>query len=198
MKKEDALTLVFLGRSGSGKDTQLELLARGYKPHLIINTGDLFRALVKSRGPFGKRIKQILDVGGLPPGWLASFLWLREMVEKLKDEQHLLEAGTPRRVEEAKLLDTVTEFLGRRKPIAIYIVVSEEVATQRLLARGRGDDTPEAIKSRLQYFKESVLPVVKYYQAKKRLIEVNGERSEEEIHLDIIKALKKFEEVRQS
>lgn len=192
--KGNAFTLVFLGRSGSGKDTQYELLARRYKRGLTINTGDLFRALVKSGSPLGKRVKEILNVGGLPPGWLASFLWLREIIEKLKEGQHLFSTGAPRRIEEAELLDDVMEFLGRRKPIAIYLVVSKEEATRRLLKRGRKADTPEAIRGLFQYFKESVLPVVEYYRARGHLIEVDGERSEKEIHTELLKALKEFKQ----
>lgn len=190
MKKGSALTLVFLGRSGSGKDTQLELLAARYKPHLIISTGDLFRALSGSKSPFGKKVRDLLAVGALPPSWLASFLWLRELIKKLEEGQHLLTTGAIRRVDEAELLDTVMKFLGRKKPIAIHLAVSEEEATRRLLARGRGDDTPEAVKARLQYFKEDVLPVVEYYRRKGRLIETNGELPVEEIHANIINALK--------
>lgn len=196
MKKEDARTFVFLGRSGSGKDTQLELLAARYKPYLIISTGDLLRALAKSRGPFGKKTREIFTVGGLHPSWLASSLWLIKLIKDLKEGQHLFTTGALRRVEEAELFDKVMEYLGRRKSIAIHIVVSEKEATRRLLKRGRKADTPEAIRGLFQYFKESVLPVVEYFRAKGRLIEVDGELSIGEIHADIIKALKELEKER--
>lgn len=190
MKKEDAFTFVFLGRSGSGKDTQLELLAAHYKPHLIISTGDLLRTLAKSRGAFGKRTREIFAVGGLHPSWLASSLWIKKLIEELKEGQHLFTTGALRRVKEAELFDKVMEFLDRRKPIAIHIVVSEEEATRRLIKRGRKADTPEAIRGLFQYFEESVLPVIAYFRAKGRLIEVDGELSRKEIHSNIIKALK--------
>lgn len=189
----DDATFVFLGCSGSGKDTQLELLTARYKPHLIISTGDLLRALAKSRGPFGKRTREIFAVGGLHPSWLASSLWLIKLIKELKEGQHLFTTGALRRVEEAKLFDEVMEYLGRRKPIAIYLVVSEEEATRRLLKRGRKVDTSETIKGLFQYFREDVLPVAEHFRAKGRLIEVDGELSIEELHAAIIKALKEFE-----
>ncbi len=192
-KGQAAFTLVFLGRSGSGKDTHYRLLANQYKNHLMVNTGDLFRRLARTRGLLGKKVKEILDAGDLPPGWLASFLLLRELVDKLEKDHHLFAVAAPRRIEEAELFDEVMVFMDRRKPVAIYLNVSEKEAAKRLLERGREDDTPGAIKHRLQYFKENVLPVVAYYRERKRLIEVDGELAKEVVHRKITEALRGLE-----
>ena len=53
----------------------------------------------------------------------------------------------------------------------------------------RKDDTPYAIASRLREYKEHVVPVVKYFQANKNLITVDGNKSIEDVHKEIIKKL---------
>ncbi|MCK4454004.1 nucleoside monophosphate kinase [Candidatus Parcubacteria bacterium] len=54
----------------------------------------------------------------------------------------------------------------------------------------RADDSPEAIKSRLDYYEERVVPTVKYYEEQSRLLKINGEQSIEDVFKDILKALK--------
>lgn len=53
----------------------------------------------------------------------------------------------------------------------------------------RPDDTTEAINSRLDYYEERVVPVVKYYQEQGKLIKINGEQPIEDVFRDILKAI---------
>ncbi len=54
----------------------------------------------------------------------------------------------------------------------------------------RADDTPKVINSRLDYYEECVVPVVKYYEEEGKLIKINGEQLIEDIFKDILKAIK--------
>ncbi len=54
----------------------------------------------------------------------------------------------------------------------------------------RPDDTPEAIKNRLDFYDERVIKTVEYFEAQNRLIRINGEQSIEDVFQDILKALK--------
>lgn len=54
----------------------------------------------------------------------------------------------------------------------------------------RADDKPEAIKSRLDYYDDIVSKAVDYYEGQGRLIKINGEQSIEDVHKDIMRALK--------
>ena len=54
----------------------------------------------------------------------------------------------------------------------------------------RPEDSIEGSKKRLAWFKTDVMPVIRYYQKKGRLIKVNGEQSIENVYKDVIKALK--------
>ncbi len=125
-----------IGKSGSGKGTQVELMKKKLgKTHHIVN-GDLFRAFIKSGLPFAKRIGEIVNSGGLPPAWFSAYLWQGELIKfnNPKVKTAIFE-GTPRRVWEAELLDDVSEFMFSSKPIAIYLNISDKEAKKRLLKR---------------------------------------------------------------
>jgi len=71
----------------------------------------------------------------------------------------------------------------------IYLTTSEEAVQKRMLARGRADDTEQAIMGRISYFRERVLPVIDYYKAEGRLMKIDGEQDVKKVHADIVKAL---------
>lgn len=53
----------------------------------------------------------------------------------------------------------------------------------------REDDTPQLINNRLDSFEEDVMPVIAYYEKSKRLAQINGEQSVQDVHKDIMKAI---------
>ena len=57
----------------------------------------------------------------------------------------------------------------------------EDVLLERLLLRGRQDDTAEIIRRRLEVYHNQTAPVLDYYQSKGELHRVNGDRQLEEI-----------------
>jgi adenylate kinase len=191
MKKP--LNVIFLGLSGSGKGTQVELLRKKMEqqwPMKVIVTGDLFRDLAKHDTDVGNCIKAIFEQGGLPFDDLATTMWMHEIAYTVHENEGIMCDGFPRREEEAKNLDRFLEFLNRlARTRVIYLHVSSEEVQRRMLARGRFDDTEQAITGRITYFHERVIPVVDYYREQKRLIEVNGEQSPEQVHENIVKAL---------
>ena len=54
----------------------------------------------------------------------------------------------------------------------------------------RPDDTNEAINNRLDYFEERVIPVIKFFEEKGKLIKINGEQLIEDVFKDILTAIK--------
>ncbi len=185
-------TFVFIGRSGCGKGTQAALLQKYCTEKgcdvVRLGTGDFARERAQKNTLTGKWIKSILDAGGFFPSWLAGALML-EMIEPrlTSHEQVLLLDGSPRRMHEAEVLDDFMAHLKRPSVYAIHLDISEDESRRRLLARGRGDDTEDAITSRLTWFKTQVEPVLSYYGD--RLITVSGEGAIETIHDSIIASL---------
>ncbi len=128
--------IIFLGRSGSGKGTQAELLMNKFSGFYYISTGDLFRKLAKANSDVSRIIAEVLSRGELPFDDLATTLWMHEVSFNVKEGEGIILDGAPRRVQEAKNLDKFLEFMGRLKNTRVlYIDVSKEEAVNRLLKR---------------------------------------------------------------
>ncbi len=182
-------TIVFLGKSGSGKDTQAEILAKKIELVLYISTGDLFREMQNKDTLIAKKTEEVLSKGGLIPAWLASFMWQKELSEKLKYGQNIIFPSSPRRLPEAKELDEVLEWLERGLSEAVLVDIPDEEVMTRLLKRSRFDDTEENIKERIAWFKSEVEPTIEYYEQQGRLHRVNGVGAVGEISKRINKIL---------
>ncbi|HBB54457.1 TPA: hypothetical protein DCZ79_03130 [Candidatus Nomurabacteria bacterium] len=187
----EATTIVLMGRSGCGKDTQLEFLLKrpDFDGALKINSGDNVRVLAQKDTLIGKKVKQLIDAGALIPLWLVSSLWVANIGAGLKGGEKIVMDGAPRLPGEGELLDEVLAFVGRAPSVAILIDISSEESMKRLLSRGRSDDTEGRIKNRLSWFNTVVKIVLDYYKKEGRLLEINGEQSKEAVFSEIEKKL---------
>lgn len=183
-------TIVFLGKSGSGKDTQAKFVAEKLEPVLYVSTGSFFRKVMSKDTTMGRRTKQVMDNGELMPHWFGAFAWEQTLLEELKGEENIIFPSSPRNAEEARELDEVLEWLGRDLSEAVLVDVPDEEAVKRLLKRARFDDNEEDIRARLSWFEPHVGPVIEYYEKAGRLHRVNGVGSVEEIFEKIKAALK--------
>lgn len=177
--------IIFLGRSGCGKDTQAKFLQEQHG-FSVIKTGDLFRSLAAEPTFTGKKIARILEEGGLPPSWLAEYLWTRNLITAPDFPGRIIFNGAPRRLHEAQELDDVLGWFERADTGAFLLDISREEARARLLKRGRTDDDERAIAERLDWFEEIVMPVVEYYEKSGRLVRINGEQSIEKVFEEIL------------
>lgn len=180
-----------LGRSGSGKGTQARFILQkfGFKNGHHMETGRFLREFLKKNNHTSRIVRRLIEQGRIFPSWLPAYTWLKELIDKGASEKNLVFDGAPRRIWEAELLEEVMKCYRRSLPICIYIDISVAEATKRLLGRGRADDTSSLIHNRLSFFTKDVLPVIKYYQKRKRLLKVNGSPSEDEVRQDINRAL---------
>ena len=170
-------TLCLVGRSGCGKGTQAKFLLERLRAEGVFHmeTGRFLRELLAAKNPTTQLAQEvIMGPGGLFPWWFPMFLWLREIIEHGHAGEHMIGDGTPRRIAEAKFLDDVMSWHKRPLPLCIYVDVSEEEVTHRLLTRGRADDNVAAIRNRMDYFAEAVLPMIDHYEEHDRLISVDG------------------------
>ena len=136
MKHSKPLNFTLIGRSGSGKGTQAKLLIERFGNLFYVYTGDLFRDLAKANTDTGKRIKKIIKEGGLPFDELATTLWMYKIAYNAKENQGILFDGSPRRLDEAKVIDEFMEFLERKEnTYNILLDISREEAFNRLIKR---------------------------------------------------------------
>jgi len=192
----DLKTFIFIGRSGCGKGTQVKLLMERLKESkedekiFYLQTGQHFRDFIKGEGLANKLADEIMDIGGRQPDFLAVWIWSNAFLKNVKNAEHLIIDGTPRSLNEARILDTAMKFYKREKPIIVYIDVTREWSEERLLARGRADDLEiEDIRKRLDWFEDDVLPAVSFYRENPDydFIYVNGEQTIEEVNKEIMK-----------
>ncbi|MDP3982078.1 MAG: nucleoside monophosphate kinase [bacterium] len=185
--------LSVLGRPGAGKGTQVKYLQEktGF---VVINTGQMLRERSRANDFLGRKLKEILEKGLLVPTPVVFSLWM-PLLEKTREEgvaQGVIFDGNPRKFYEARMLQEVFDMYGWQDFRSCYIRITEEEARERLLERGRDDDTTEEIESRLTWFKTDVEPVLEHYRKQNLLIEVDGSRSITDVHNSIMEELKDF------
>lgn len=187
------LTLVILGRSGSGKGTQARFILKVLKKERArhLETGRFLRSLIKQNTTTAFIGRELMSKGRLLPSWIAAFTWMKELIDKGHINKHLVYDGAPRRIWEAELIDDVIRWHGRSLPICVYIDISTEEATGRLLRRGRKDDTPFRIRNRMRFFQKDVLPTIGYYKKQKRLVVIDGSPPPQEVWRAVSGALVK-------
>jgi adenylate kinase len=183
---------IIIGRSGSGKGTQVERLKevlekKGPKAKHF-TTGGGFRDFINRDAYIAKLSKKVNSEGGLQPEFLAVWNWANIFIENLEEGETILLDGAPRKVYEMEALHSAVTFLQYKNPIVIYLDVSEGWAKERLLGRGRGDDTLHEVEKRLSWFETDTLPVIDKYihDPRYKVFHINGEQSVEDVHQEIV------------
>lgn len=172
------MIVVILGPQGSGKSTQGKLLAQ----HLglpLIDMGDILRKRSEASDPIALKIQTTIKKGELLDDESLMSVF-RDEVNKPQYKDGFVLDGAPRTLAQANLID---KEITLNK--VFYLNVPDDVNTQRLLARGRADDTPELIAKRLSLYHEQTEPVLDYYRQKGVLEEIDGTRGVEDIFKDI-------------
>ena len=185
------MRLLLIGAPGAGKGTQAERLSEHFGiAH--ISSGDLLRQHVKDQTALGQAIKSYVDAGDLVPDALVMDMLRKPVVAAAEAGGYVLD-GFPRTVDQAKAAFETARELGVEVQAAVHLDVPDEELIRRLLARGRGsDDTEEVIAHRLQVFREMTIPLLDYYAGREWMFTVDGARTPDEVHEDIVDRLQKL------
>jgi adenylate kinase len=177
--------LVLVGPPGAGKGTQAVRLAeRLGVPH--ISTGDLFRANLKDMTPLGVEAKRYMDAGDLVPDEVTTRMVRSRLTEPDTDAGFILD-GFPRTLPQADALDAILVELGVALDAVVELDAADEVVVQRLLGRGRSDDTEDVIRNRQKVYRDETSPLLDHYRAK--VVSVDAVGSVEEITERLANAL---------
>ena len=178
--------VVLVGPPGAGKGTQAATLSDKLGvPH--VSTGDLFRQHIDAESELGRRVKGILDSGGLVPDELTIEL-VRERLAEPDTEDGFLLDGFPRNVRQADLLSRILAERDEKLDAVIELQVDEDVLVDRLMARGRADDTEDVIRHRQQVYRSETAPLLDYYRD--LLITVDGVGEVDKVTDRILAALR--------
>lgn len=164
------MKLLFIGPPGAGKGTQAERVAERLGiPH--ISTGEMFRHHVGEGTELGKQVKAIMEAGDYVPDSITVEM-LRERISQPDAEGGFILDGFPRTEPQVAALDSLIGETGLDR--VVLFEVDEEVLVQRMLSRGRADDTEETIRNRFKVYLEQTEPILDVYRRRGIVVEVDG------------------------
>jgi adenylate kinase len=208
------MNILLLGPQGSGKGTQAELLEKKYGMQYF-EAGKILRSIAKSDNPQGKVVRESLEKGQLVPDEFTRLIAWDFINKHNKDRGFIFDGYPRSLLQYEHLEDMLMKFgkkidrvvfieiseaesvkrLSARRTCdkcgEIYnLITNPSPAGDNKCPCGgnlvhRADDQPEAIKTRLQIYREKTLPILEKAKQEGILLEVNGERSIETIHEEI-------------
>ncbi|MGI8661792.1 MAG: adenylate kinase [Acidimicrobiales bacterium] len=208
--------LILLGRQGAGKGTQCTRLTRHYVvPH--ISTGEMLRAAVREGTDFGRKAKEYMDAGDLLPDDVIVGIVGERLERDDTSTRGFILDGFPRTVGQAEALHDLTAT--NPLDAAVDLEVPEEIVLERISTRRvcsdcgtnysvhspprydwtcencggdvvhRDDDTPEAVRKRLDLYAKETEPLIAWYTQADLLITVDGLGTTEEVTNRLVRAI---------
>ncbi len=177
--------LIVFGRQGAGKGTQSARLAEYYGiPH--ISTGDLLREAAADGTELGLEAKVLMDAGDLVPDDVMEGIVVERLAKPDAAPGWLLD-GYPRTLGQ---VEAMGRHLGEGfVDLAVNLDVPVDVVTERMVARGRDDDTEDGIRRRLELYEQQTTPVLAWFAARDQLAEVDGVGTEDEVFERLVKVI---------
>lgn len=203
--------IFFIGKGGSGKDTQADSLIKQIPGSIKISTGEIYRNAKDSVGEFAKYHSILepyitnVDSGGYIPDEPIVDIVKNVIAEKSNDGINtFIFTGFPRTVTQLNLVDDMLYEMSKDSEIFsdyVYFPISDEVARERSRTRNeiakanhlppREDDRPESVEKKLKAFHELTRPLIERLAIEDRLIIVKAERTIPEIEAETSTKLSK-------
>ncbi len=201
-----------------GKGTQAAILAEK-TGLVHITTGELFREAIRQETELGKQAKVYYDRGQLVPDHLTIAMLLERLSQGdcaggciLDGFPRTLEQATAldeALAREGRAIDKVvyiqapqdellSRLSGRWNCRQYGSVYHERFQPPREAGRcdqcggelyQREDDKPETARRRLEVYSQQTAPLIVYYRAKGKLVEVDGDKSVEEVAENLLAAV---------
>lgn len=181
------MNILLMGPQGSGKGTQAKILVEKFKL-LHFEAGDFLRDIAKTN----EKLREMMDKGELVPDE-EMVSYVTAYLDEKQNYDNLLFDGFPRDLEQFNLFSNWLDDRQIKIDTLLLLEIGEEETLKRLTLRklkeGRGDDNPDAIKKRLDLYKDRTEKLVNEISHKMKIIRVDGERSVDEIALDLEKII---------
>jgi adenylate kinase len=207
------MNLILMGAPGAGKGTQSEKITEKYQIPAI-STGDTLRRAIKDGTEMGLKAQSYMNEGKLVPDEVVIGIIKEHLATDACKNGFVLD-GFPRSLPQAEALDA----MGVRIDAVVSIEVPDEVIVTRMSGRRvcgcgasyhvvhnppktadvcdkcgaalyvRADDNAETVMNRLQTYHNTTEPIAAFYDAKGKLIRIDGQGKVEDITAKIFAAL---------
>jgi len=183
--------LILFWIQASWKWTQAELIQKN-NPNVYsyVSTWNIFRALTKGQeNALGRYVNEKINAGTLIDDKVTNSLFQAYFYSVLDEQKHMLIDGYPRTINQ---LDDIFRLAEQEKRTiqGIQFEIPDEVALERMMSRGREDDTEEAINHRIQQFYDHTVPVIDYFWQHFDLVKVDATKTIDEIAENVDTILK--------
>lgn len=175
--------IMIVGAPGAGKSVQAQLIEDEANVKWL-STGQLLR------DHQGEKEKEEMEQGVLVDDAAVEDV-LANAIEGVSNGTRILIDGFPRNDSQVHWFRGYTKAARRDLEAIIHIKVPIDEVVERLLERGRADDKEDVIRSRYKMYEEEILPMVDHLSGRgTRVIEIDGNQDVEQIHQEIMSALK--------
>ena len=191
-----SLNLFIIGPSGCGKSTQAKLIAAKY--HLThFSTGQLFRQQIKKKTKLGIAAQKYIEKGLFCPDDLVTKVLF--FAFNSVDNHNFIIDGSPRSSIQPQLIENYLKKQHQTVTALIHLSVTFQEILKRRQKMGkdfqdqsRNDNSPQAITKRQLEYQRIINPILDFYQKRKQLIKIDGNRPIKPIFQDICRQINKL------
>lgn len=208
-----------LGPPGAGKGTQAKKIAGGFDiPH--ISTGEMFRNAVRQQTPMGKQAAEYMDKGLLVPDEIVIGIVEERLKQPDAENGFVLDGFPRNISQAESLMGLMDEIgIKLNKVINIKVEKNEliERFTGRRVCNRCGatfntkhnppktpgicekcgdklvirpDDNIDTVVKRLEVYEMETAPLIKYYEDKNLLLNIDGCKKIDEVYEEIMERLR--------
>ena len=185
------MNIVLFGPPAAGKGTQAKRLV-AERRMVQLSTGDMLRAARASGSELGLKVAAIMDRGELVSDEIVIAL-IEAALPAAEAAGGAIFDGFPRTVAQAEALDALLSRRGSRIDLVVRLVVDDEALKRRIAKRfeeqGRADDNPESFVVRLNAYNTQTAPLLPFYRAQGKLVEIDGMAPIEQVAAEIDRVL---------
>jgi adenylate kinase len=183
------MRVLMAGAPGAGKGSQSAQLAHQLNvPHIA--SGDLVREHIAAGTPAGLAMQHAVARGDLVPEDMIVKIMRPTLLSAASRGGYVLD-GFPRTLLQAELMD---EVLGSHLSVelVVHLHVPDATLTQRLLARGRGDDGAAVIDHRLAVYRAQTVPMLDWYARSEKLVLIDGTGTVEAVGAAVVRDIQEW------
>ena len=210
--------LIIMGAPGSGKGTYAKVLKDIFAvPH--ISTGEMFRKAIKEGSELGKLAQSLIDKGNFVPDDITNKLVKQRLAEEDCKNGFLLDGYPRNLDQAKAFTEILKELNIELDAVINLNVDDDEIVkrivNRRLCSNcgqgyniltippkvegicdlcnsplyTRADDNEETVKTRLAVYNDQTKPLVEYYEALNKILQINSNQEIDLAIKDIVKAV---------